>query len=181
MKKTVLIIFVFLFVLQIAVGQSKVAVLDASLGEGVHPNASAIVADTINEQFVKSADFVALDRAYISSIQEEKKFQFSGEVNAEDIKELGITFGAKYICIANVSLLGNTYSVSARLIEVETAQIVAQESARMQGEIDVLFEIAEIVWESREIIVSAKLTGDSGTRMPEMLDSIISVVPELTS
>lgn len=145
MKKTVLIIFIFLFVLQIAIGQPKVAILDASLGEGVHPNASAIVADTINEQFVKSADFIAIDRAYISSIQEEKKFQFSGEVNAEDIKELGITFGAKYICIANVSLLGNTYSVSARLIEVETAQVVSQESARMQGQIDVLFNIAEIV------------------------------------
>ena len=145
MKRTLLIIIGLLFVLHSVAGQSKVAVLDASLGEGVHANASAIVADTINEQFVKSADFIAIDRAYISSIQEEKQFQISGEVNAKDIKELGITFGAKYICIANVSLLGNTYSVSVRLIEVETAQVVAQESARMQGQIDVLFDIAEIV------------------------------------
>ncbi|MCK5671878.1 MAG: hypothetical protein KAH95_00795, partial [Spirochaetales bacterium] len=123
----------------------KVAVLDASLGAGVHPNASAIVADTINEQFVKSADFIAIDRAYISSIQEEKKLQLSGDVDSDDIKELGATFGAKYLCIANVSQLGSTFTVSARLIEVETAQVVVQESARRQGQIDVLFNIAEEV------------------------------------
>ncbi len=145
MKKQIPIIFLFLFVFQIAFGQSKVAVLDASLGGGVHPNAAAIVADTINEQFVKSPDYIAIDRAYISSIQEEKKFQLSGDVNSEDIKELGITFGAEFLCIANVSQLGSTYTVSARLIEVETAQVVSQESARMQGQIDVLFNIAETV------------------------------------
>ena len=70
MKKSSLIVLGFLFAVQLVSGQSKVAVLDASLGTGVHPNASAIVADTLNEQFVKSADFIAIDRAYISSIQE---------------------------------------------------------------------------------------------------------------
>ncbi|MCF6335937.1 MAG: porin family protein, partial [Spirochaetales bacterium] len=145
MKKLVLVLFIFPLIFQISFGQSKVAVLDASLGGGVHPNAAAIVADTINEQFVKSPDFIAIDRAYISSIQEEKKFQLSGDVNTDDIKELGITFGAEFLCIANVSQLGSTYTVSARLIEVETAQVVSQESARMQGQIDVLFNIAEEV------------------------------------
>ena len=145
MKKQLLIILSLLLVVQLVSGVSKVAVLDASLGAGVHPNASAIVADTINEQFVKSADFIAIDRAYISSIQEEKKLQLSGDVKEEDIKELGVTFGAKYLCIANVSQLGSTFTVSARLIEVETAQVIAQESARRQGQIDVLFNIAELV------------------------------------
>jgi len=145
MKRSTLVVLSFLFATQLVYSQSKVAVLDASLGVGVHPNASAIVADTINEQFVKSADFIAIDRAYISSIQEEKKLQLSGDVNSDDIKELGATFGAEFICIANVSQLGSTYTVSARLIEVETAQVVVQESARRQGQIDVLFNIAEVV------------------------------------
>jgi len=145
MKKQFLIIISFLFIIYTASGISKIAVLDASLGDGVHPNASAIVADTINEQFVKSGDFIAIDRAYISNIQDEKNFQLSGDVNSDDIKELGITFGAEYLCIANVSQLGSTYTVSARLIEVETAQVVLQESARRQGQIDVLFVVAEEV------------------------------------
>ncbi len=145
MKTTTLVVLVLIFAIQFVSGQSKVAVLDASLGAGVHPNASAIVADTINEQFVKSADFIAIDRVYISSIQEEKKLQLSGDVDSDDIKELGATFGAKYLCIANVSQLGSTFTVSARLIEVETAQVVVQESARRQGQIDVLFNIAEVV------------------------------------
>ncbi len=147
MKKLFLIMFVFLILLQTAFGRSKVAVLDASLGAGVDINAAAIVADTLNEQFVKSEDFIAIDRAYISKIQAEKKFQLSGDVKSDDIKELGATFGAEFICIANVSQLGSTYTVSARLIEVETAQVVSQESARKQGQIDVLFDVAEDVGE----------------------------------
>jgi TolB-like protein len=145
MKRFLIIASLFFFLLQATYGQSKVAVLDASLGVGVHPNAAAIVADTINEQFVKSGDYIAIDRAYISNIQAEKQFQLSGEVADQDIKELGATFGADYLCIANVSLLGSTYTVSARLIEVQSAQVVAQESHRLQGEIDVLFTIAEVV------------------------------------
>lgn len=145
MKRFFISVTVILFILQAGFAQSKVAVLDASLGEGVHPNAAAIVADTINEQFVKSPEFIAIDRAYISNIQAEKQFQLSGEVADQDIKELGATFGADYLCIANVSLLGSTYTVSARLIEVASAQVVAQESDRQQGEIDVLFDIAEVV------------------------------------
>lgn len=145
MIKKVLVLLLFpIFILSLA-AQPKIAVLDASLGEGVSPNASAIVADTINEQFVKSKDFTAIDRAYVSSVQEEKKFQLSGDVNEEDITEIGNTFGADYLCMANVSLLGSTYTVSARLIEVSTAEVISQESHRLQGEIDILFSIAEVV------------------------------------
>ncbi len=38
----------------------QVAVLDASLGGGVHPNTTAIVADTLNEQFVNPISLLSL-------------------------------------------------------------------------------------------------------------------------
>ncbi len=140
-------LFILLFTNQFAFaeGPLKVAVLDATIGNGVEENASAIVADTINEQFVKADGYIAIDRAYISKIQAEKKFQLSGEVNSDDVKELGALFGAEFICIANVSKLGSTYTVSARMIDVTTAQVVSQESAKQKGEIDVLFDVAETV------------------------------------
>ncbi len=148
MKKiTVLTAVLFLCMFQLTFGEAKlkVAVLDATIGNGVEENASAIVADTINEQFVKSGKYIAIDRAYISKIQAEKKFQLSGEVNSDDVKELGALFGAQFICVANVSKLGSTYTVSARMIDVTTAQVVSQESAKQKGEVDVLFDVAEEV------------------------------------
>lgn len=146
-KYTVLVMLFSLFIFQSAFGEAKlkVAVLDATIGNGVETNASAIVADTINEQFVKSGRYIAIDRAYISKIQAEKKFQLSGEVNSADVKELGALFGAQYICVANVSKLGSTYTVSARMIDVTTAQVISQESAKQKGVIDVLFDVAEEV------------------------------------
>ncbi len=145
MLKRILLPLLFIFISISLAAQPKIAVLDATTGQGVSPNASAIVADTINEQFVKAPQFTAIDRAYISKIQEEKKFQLSGDVNEADIKEIGSTFGADYLCVANVSLLGSTYTVSARLIEVSTAEVTSQESHYAKGEIDILFEIAQIV------------------------------------
>jgi len=165
MKKASLSILIFLLIIHALVAQQKVAVLDASLGQDVHPNASLIVADTLNEEFVKSSDFIAIDRAYISSIQKEKEFQLSGEVNEEDIKELGVTFGADYLCVANVSVLGSTYSVSARLIEVETAQVINQESEKKRGTIDVLFIIAETV--GNKLVSSGLGIAESSEAPPE--------------
>jgi hypothetical protein len=123
----------------------KIAVLNATLGENVDINASAIVADRINEQFVTSPEYRVTDRVYISNIQEEKKFQLSGDVSESDIKALGETFGADYICVPHVSILGSTYTISARLIEVETAEVIDQKSERMQGSIDILYDLAEMV------------------------------------
>lgn len=89
MKKNILLITILILgIFQMAFGVSKVAVLDATIGNGVDTNASAIVADTINEQFVKSNEYIAIDRAYISKIQAEKKFQLSGEVSSDDVKNL---------------------------------------------------------------------------------------------
>ena len=116
-----------------------------SRGRESPANASTIVADTINEHFVKAGDYTAIDRAHIANVLDEMKFQLSGNVKEEDIKEIGNTFGADYICVTNVSLLGSTYAVSARLIEVSTAEVYLQESHRMKGETDILFMIAEIV------------------------------------
>ncbi len=75
-KVVILILILILSAVQSvsAVERLKVAVLDATIGNGVEVNASAIVADTINEQFVKSDGYIAIDRAYISKIQAEKKF-----------------------------------------------------------------------------------------------------------
>ncbi|MCD6395952.1 MAG: hypothetical protein J7L71_00295 [Spirochaetaceae bacterium] len=174
MKKLLLGFLSLLFVLQMASGIPKVAVLDASLGSGVDINAAAIVADTLNEQFVKSNDFIAIDRAYISSIQQEKKFQLSGDVNQSDIKKMGDTFGAEFICIANVSQLGSTYTVSARLIEVETAQVVSQESARKQGQIDVLFNVAEEVGKK---LIGKEITDNTSQAEVEKKKTVTTPAP----
>lgn len=123
----------------------KVAVLDASLGQGVDPNASAIVADTVNEHFVHSGQYRVTDRANISRLQEEKRFQLSGEVSDDDIIAIGETLGAHFICVPHVSILGTTYTVSARLIDVETAQVIDQQSRRAKGDVDILIDLADQV------------------------------------
>jgi len=138
-------IFIFFISIQSVYSLSKVAVLDAIIGEGIPINASFIVADTINEQFVKSSQYKAIDRTFISEIQDEKRFQLSGEVKEDEIKTIGNIFSADILCIAQVTYLGSTYSVSARLIEVATSEVLAQESHRMNGKEDILFTIAEIV------------------------------------
>ncbi|MCK5201443.1 MAG: hypothetical protein KAR21_23980, partial [Spirochaetales bacterium] len=68
------------------------------------------------------------------------------------------------------------YTISARLIDVETAQIVSQESARMQGQIEVLFDIAEMVGNKliskEQTVIQAQPVQDS-TFNPDWLNRVV--------
>jgi len=154
MKHSRLIIILVLIQItsSIAFSQTRVAVIDATIGRDVPHNAGSVVANEINEIFVKSENFTAVDRTYVSTVILEQHMQLSGVVRESDAAIMGSILGVQYICAPHISFLDGTYSVSARMIEVETSKIVAQESYRLSGGTSVLFQIAEIV--------GAKLIGE---------------------
>jgi hypothetical protein len=66
----------------------------------------------------RTADFLA-------EIQKEHGYARSGNVDDGEISKLGRQFGVQLVCVADIStVLGATYA-SARLIDVETASVIA--------------------------------------------------------
>ena len=76
--------------------------------------------------FAKSGRYIAVERtaSFIAELEKELQYQQSGAVSDNEIALLGVQFGVDYVCVAELAdVFGEKY-ISARLIDVETAEIV---------------------------------------------------------
>jgi hypothetical protein len=62
--------------------------------------------------------------AFIAEIEREQVAQRSGAIDDNRISELGRQFGVRYICIADITPAFGEFQVSARVVDVETAEVV---------------------------------------------------------
>jgi len=129
----------------VLIAQPSLAVMDAVVEGGLDPAIRVPITEKIIEQAVASGKYVVLDRANVTQVLEEKEFQFSGMVKDTEIKQAGEYLGADFVGAARVSKVGETYFISAKIIDVETGAIVAQASAEKKGAADVVFELANTV------------------------------------
>ena len=148
MKKNIIILLVLfgLFGSLAAYAAPQIAVLDTVLAAGVDPVAGALVTSKIEEEFVNQKKYKVLDRANIERVLGEKEFQLSsGIVKNEEIRQAGEYLGADFVVVASVSRIGQTFMISAKMIDVSSGEIAAQTSAERAGKIDLLLEIAREV------------------------------------
>lgn len=85
-----------------------------------------VIGDKLVEGFTNSGRYVAIERtnSFLTQLSNEQKYQSTGAVDDNDISRLGKQFGVQYVCTADISdVLGEKY-ISARLIDVETAEVV---------------------------------------------------------
>lgn len=124
MKKTT-VVLLFLSLFCFAGAQKKVAVVKPYL-EG---NASAIhtnlVKQTLVSTILKVEGYSAFSRNEIDAIFTEQSFQYGGDVNDATRKKLGDMYGADLLCISQIVGSGGEILMSAMLIDVQTAEIVA--------------------------------------------------------
>jgi TolB-like protein len=124
----------------------QVAVLEAVLAAGIDPTVSGPVTDRVVEEMVSSGKFTVIDRENVEYVLREKEFQLSsGVVKDEEVRRAGEYLGADLVVVANLSRVGSTYTMSARMIDVVSGKITAQVSADMKGSIDVALELARLV------------------------------------
>ena len=108
--------------------QQKVAIyvtgpdtLDISIKE--------IVGSELVSGIVLNKDYVAVERTadFLQEIGKEQSYQRSGNVDDEQISEIGRQFGVDLVCVAKITPFKNANSayLSARLINVEAATVLA--------------------------------------------------------
>jgi len=76
---------------------------------------------------VKSGRYIAVERSgeFLGAVAAEHKKQRSGAVDEAQIRALGKQFGVTFVCIADITEVLNTFQVSARVVNVETAAVDA--------------------------------------------------------
>lgn len=133
----------------LAAGAPKVAVLDAVLPERMDTNVAIGVTEKISEELVSSGRFTVLDRTTVGQSLKEIEFQMSGMVSDEQIRrageQLNSRLGAAYVVVARVSQVGDTFFVTAKMIDIKTGEITAQASSEQEGKLAITLKIAQVV------------------------------------
>ncbi len=132
-----------------AAAAPKVAVLDAVLPEKMDVNVAIGVTEKISEELVGSGKFTVLDRTTVGQSLKEIEFQMSGMVSDEQIKKAGeqlnSRLGASFVVVSRVSQVGDTFFVTAKMIDIKTGEITAQASSEQEGKLAVTLKIAQAV------------------------------------
>lgn len=124
MKRTILLLTVFICCGVISNAQKKVAVYVT----GDQEQAIKKVLGSKMVTYITDNDgFTAVERTadFLSALSSEHDYQASGEVSNSQIIKLGQQFGAGYVAVVDVSELFGELFISARMIDVMTSQVIA--------------------------------------------------------
>ena len=137
----------------LGLGQDKtIAVIDLE-NNGLKDSEVRILTDRLQSELVKVGGYTIVERKKIEKIFEEQKFQMSGCVQ-ECLIKIGMLLGAKEIVIGSVGRFGSTYTVSARLVNASTGEMIRSSDFDSDRDINSLLKIGMSM-------IASELTGKS--------------------
>jgi len=138
MRIYILVILIAFFSSSFA--QTQIAVVSfKSLGV---PNQEAeALTDRLMVELNRTGKYTVLERDNLEKIMEEWKLNLSGCTADECLVEIGQLAQVQQIVGGSISKVGRTYSISARMISVETGEVLEDATFDYPGEIDGLLTI----------------------------------------
>ena len=105
-----------------AVGPPKIAVyVTGNVGEDEKKSlGTRMLASLVNSKRYKG---IERSSTFLAEIDKEQERQRSGAIDDSQISALGKQFGVKYVCIADITPALGAFHVSARVVDVETAEV----------------------------------------------------------
>ena len=124
MKFLFSLFLVFIFCSRPVLGQkTTIAVLDLK-GMGISEIESSIISSRLRTDLFNTNKFTVVEREKMKEILNEQGFQISGCTSDECIVEAGKLLGVKQIVAGEIGKLGNLYTLTIRLVDVETGQLI---------------------------------------------------------
>jgi len=103
--------------------QTLIAVVDFS-ADGVTPNEARILTERLRHELSNSEQFKLIERGMMLDILKEQEIQQSGCVTTECIVEVGKLVGVNKIIGGSIGRFGTIYTVAARIVDVETGEVL---------------------------------------------------------
>ncbi|MCH8327606.1 MAG: DUF2380 domain-containing protein [Candidatus Marinimicrobia bacterium] len=112
-----------------------IAVLDFD-GIGIAETEAIALSNRLRNELFRLGRFEVVDRGMMTEILNEQDFQQSGCTSNDCLVEVGRLLGARQMIGGSVSKVGGTFTVSARLVDVETSRVLAVSDFDLRGEVD---------------------------------------------
>jgi len=106
----------------ILLSQIPIAVIDFS-AEGISNSEARTLTDRFRYELFRSKEYRVIEREAIDEILKEQGLQQSGCMSTECIVEIGSLIGVDKVIGGSIGLVGTIYTISVRLINIETGEI----------------------------------------------------------
>lgn len=121
--------------------QFRVAVLNIETSEGIPENYSSVLSDRLRQELLATGKFAVMERSKMTEILDEIGFQMIGCTSNECLIEAGQILGVNQMVAGSAGRMGQIYTVSVRLIDVATSQIIKMVSVDRKCNIEELLTI----------------------------------------
>lgn len=147
MKNIIIINVAALLLSSVVTAQDrKIAVFDPA--GSVDGGIKEVVREEISAVIVNMDGYTVLERQLINKVLEENKFQQGGLVDNSQVSAMGKHMGANLVFVSTITRLNNSYHISGKMIDVQTARIERQKTAKTQrGMDDLMVVVQELVGE----------------------------------
>ncbi len=132
-----LIITSIVFVSTLLYAQSEkehIAVIELK-GEISASESVTLTGKVINE-ILKTGEYIILERSQMDDILKEQGFQQTGCTSAECAVEIGQLLGVKKTVFGNIGKVGKLYSISLKIVNVQTGEIVKSSFIEFKGTLE---------------------------------------------
>jgi uncharacterized protein (TIGR02145 family) len=131
-----------LLVIQISVlfSQTQIAVVDFE-ALGVSSNDARALTNRLMIEMHRTNKFKVLEREMLDKVIEEQKFQLSGCNADQCLVELGELANVQQIVGGTISKVGGVFTITARLISVESGEVIESAIYDYEGKIGALMKI----------------------------------------
>ena len=119
---------------------TNIAVVDFT-GNNVSSGEVRALTDRLRIELFNTKYFKVIEREMMEEILTEQGFQQTGCATDECMVRVGKLIGVEQIVGGSISKVGRTYSVSSRIVSVETGKILKGTTYDYKGEIDELLTI----------------------------------------
>lgn len=173
------ILFAFVPQVQADFQKTKIAVLDfEQMGDKINTNEiGAILAEWFITSIVKSGRFDVIERAMLQKILSEQQLGITGVIDDTSASKLGRILGVKVIISGSIMKFGDTVEINARVIDVESASIIAAENIRGPATGDLHYLVDQL---TDRIMHNFPLTGYIVKKMDDTVVIDLGVVSGLS-
>jgi TolB-like protein len=115
--------------------KTNIAVADF-IGQGVDASTASVITDRLRSELFNTGTVAVLERSQMQEILKEQGFQQAGCTTDQCAVETGQMLGVKYMVVGSIGLVGHTYTLAGRLIDVSTGKMMATANVDCKCEID---------------------------------------------
>ncbi|PIQ29064.1 hypothetical protein COW36_18285 [bacterium (Candidatus Blackallbacteria) CG17_big_fil_post_rev_8_21_14_2_50_48_46] len=162
MYKPFLLASLALFFSLPALAQEQVAVLDLRSKGNISGADASILTDRIRSLIVQSGQYQVLERENMDRILREQGFQSTQNCESTDCSlEIGKMLAVRHLITGSASRLGNLYSLSLRIIDVQKGAILREEY------MDCLCPLEDLMTRTAPALVAQTLGQQTLAKQPE--------------